>query len=1098
MEKEAVVNPELEQEAKVGIVDSIVDSYYVRKAKNAKVAEEKFTEAEPTVSESVEAGFANAPIIRQAIQLWDTSHMQREEGFDPTGYAYDYLDELGYDVVEKLFDTDSKEELDYYVEEFRKQKLNSQIANANLAGQVASFVGNTASMENILATIATAGTSTIGVVANSARQGMLANAIRGGIAGGVGGTLGSLVDEDTTIAFTEEDILWGALLGTGIGGASGALIGKNYVKQTAPTLDTSGLNDVGGALMKSAKHMYNRALGKGYTEWKDVHAAKAERIRKHREVTGEDGKIRTGIFDKGIDDMDMQAYLDPEADKEAMLADWRKRNEMDKRELNITTAEEAYDRIKGVQSEYAKGRLNNSPTAQMVNVLLNESGTASVVKTDSASMTMDMLQQSTSYMYNKAYRTNYHAYWKRRNGVAELSNAPYKDRLTGYGTASTNYFKQRREFNEEMYLYMNAQYNGKPLPKNVSPEVKMAVDETNKVNKRMYDYSYEANVDGYRDFDYKDGYINQRHESIYYQRARQKHGDETLNTVIQKALMSKYGANIQDADKALRVAKVFARRHLDKPRNIHASSIMDDESWEILGEALAKEGIDLSEVGGIRGAWSEGVNAKQADKGKTRFAKQRMPLDMEVEHNGLRMLDLINTDVEQLTANYAMSMSGVISLAQKGLRNKHDLDKLRTQILKEDPNLEQWFDDIVTTYTTGRIGGGVDNPYAARALKLAVLSYLNGLGFAQLAESGTSIATYGIANFFNTGSASMKKLFKGAKSPEIKQFADEINETIYPVAKEHLATPPHLVQELQSSSRLASTSVGDIVDSSINLAMTAQGYTSLFNSARSFQHNVAFNGLVQKIGRHIAKGTDIDEQLASLGMDRDLFKKIKANINSKGTKNADGTIDKLGLHSWDNETMDKFTYIVARNQNSIVQKAMAGESSAWMSKNFGSLLTQFRKFPIESVRKQLIRKGTIDQALLLQSASMNLAIGGTVITARNYINGGNTEVDLDTVLRNGITYNSDLGSLSMLWDMGISLSGAPKAMYINPYAIFNNGDLLSVPAVSAVNNALHLPASFAEAMLPFNDLEADNYRHIRGTPIIGNHFALSAMFQRPD
>lgn len=1060
------------ERVKRGYERKLLDSAQENKeTEERKLAYFDIEDAQPTTFESVGSALSNIPIKREAVNVWNTFFMDRDPSFDPVPHVQEAANQIGMINASKLYDTASQEEFDYMLNDLKEQQQNQLRASTTYSGQIAGIGGSLLSAENLLFTAATGGAGLWGTVAKSAKAGILANTYKGAVAGGASSYIGADIDADNMIGFSHEDLGWATLLGTTFGAGYTRFAGRVYEPMHAT--EGTKLYSFGGAFGDSMKAVYDRAIGKGMKQYNGMHSAKAQDTAELRESIA---TKRTGIFRETIDDMAFDRILEKDVDFGVELDDWVNRNSIAERENNRTKAEEFYDQATVLRSEYAKLRNSNSKTAQVLNYNMYESGTSSVVKNNSASIVMERLQQTTSNMYVPEVRNHFQAYYNRNYSG------------NGFFDKTKNYFKARKEFNEEVVLYMNARRNGYASElQEVSSEVKALADKLDEANLYIFNKAQGAGVGGFDEITYKKGFLHQRHERAYYKKAKHDFGEKAVVDLVQAALQSKRGAGIQDSTKAARMAKAFVDRFTDTAQDIRAGSVMDDDAWEVLQNIFKDEGMDFDGKD-IKAIFNEATQTKAADAGRTRYAKDRVPLDLTVTNGDLRMMDLMNTDVENLTSSYAMSMSGHIAMAQKGIKDRNTWNRLKKRVVEEDPELEQAMDDLHQTFTTGRTAGGVSDRRVALAMKSAVLAMLNNLGLTQLTESGTAMATYGIGQFFSTGNEAMKSMWKGRKNTASTQLADEIMDSLFPLGKEHIAMPPHLNQELQSNSKLATATMLDKADTAVNMGLTLQGYTSLFNQARSTQHHIAFGGLVHKIGRYINEGKLLDEQLASIGFSEDLFDGVKNSIKKHGKLTPEGKVDILGFEKWDDAVKEEFTNIIVRNQSSIVQKAMAGESTAWMSKDFGALLIQFRKFPVESVRKQLLRKHSIGNEHLAASMALNTVVAGTVITAGNYLKQNNTEKDLENALKFGLVYNADLGSVASIWDLGISLTGAPEAMHVNPYAHYGTG-VLSIPALNTINGWSNLGTLPLDAL--DGDLDADTLRSVRMLPIVGNHIALS-------
>jgi len=156
---------------------------------------------------------------------------------------------------------------------------------------------------------------------------------------------------------------------------------------------------------------------------------------------------------------------------------------------------------------------------------------------------------------------------------------------------------------------------------------------------------------------------------------------------------------------------------------------------------------------------------------------------------------------------------------------------------------------------------------------------------------------------------------------------------------------------------------------------------------------------------------------------------------------------------------------------------------------------QFKKFPVESIRKQLIRKSTIGLDHLAVSAMYNAILAGTVITAMNFAKGRDSQTDLEGALRAGAMYNADFGSIGMIWDIGMSLTGAPDAWSINPYAKYSDG--LNIAAIGLGNDWYNMLAAGID-LSDGNIEDNDTRRSMRALPIVGNQVAIMGLMNALD
>lgn len=1036
---------------------------------------------------SVKAAFANAPMVQSAYGLYDSLQQRRDDQYDPHFDSIRFMDDnsMGYDqdVYEMLSHAKNSDHMKQIQERVKTQKHNAALASTTLAGNVAQFGASQLSVENVLFTLGTLGTGYYGVVAKAAKDGLLANNIRRAAmarnalqtsaAGGLSAYAGATVDAEHNVAVSEEDATWALLFGSVFGAAYGGSAGNVWEKMAQPSnpQDITMFYSFGGNLADDAKHLWAKATRDGYRKFSDAHAQRAALIEEFRNAAGDDAvkQLKTSVAKP----LGMDELLDMD-DPQAFAKSWWADEQMDERiAMARSSAEDIIDTV--LPSDFSQFANSKSDIAKAMVYNVLESGTATVPMTSTASIRMDRYQRGFAYALTPAVRRAKKAYWL--------------DKTNGQGmwNRARGLYDNNRAFNEELTLYQNARYNGLRLP-DVHPAVKQAAEEIQKGTDMVFGKALQSGLSGFENIKRKAGYLPIQHHKESYRHYVSRYGKDATVDLVAKSYMSAMPK--LEKKKARVFARATVHRFSEGDIDFRAGTLMPDESWDILESHLKAEGFKMDDMDSLKKQFGDLIQDNQENKGRVRFGKERIPMDLSVTNGEMRMLDLVNTDVEGVLGNYSMSMAGNIAMAEAGIKNRGQWRKLRNAILKEDPDLETALDNLERTFTTGRIGGGIENKYVALASKLPVLMYLNNLGLTQLTESGTAIATYGIHNFMSTGTKAMRGMYKGESGMD--GLAQEVVDMFGWVGKDHISMAPHLNLELQKRS-LTGVKAVDYAEGLINHGMSIQGYTSGFNFARSAQQHIALNGLAQKITKYIDTGKGLDNQLVKLGIGDELFDSIKANIKKHGS---DGTLygnkeyKHYGLSKWDNATRDKFIDVIVRNMDGIVQKANAGESSAWMSQDVGAMLTQLKKFAIESVRKQAIRKYNVGDGLLITSAATNLAVAGLILSAGNYVKGSDTEVQMSDVLRNGINYNADFGSLASLWDIGVSLSGADEGFYANPYSIFSDG-VFGIPALSAANDLVRLPANWADVVT--GNPDNDSVRGTLTTPIIGNHIMFSRM-----
>ena len=1060
---------------------------------------------QPSVYESMKAGISLAPLINSAVAGWNTWFMDGDPEFNPARAVDLARKTHGITDTEMLHGADSQAEFDYLLQEQLSQEQDALIASTTMVGKGAMFASSMVSMENAIFSLATAGTGTFGVVAKSAANGVIANtirtaryqnALRVGTAGAISSAAGTMVDANYNVGISEEDIVMSGLLGFGIGAPLGGVYGRIYKDVRPPSAAKSAMfRSIGGEFYETLQRLHQRISRETLNSYTKTHAEReARKAMTQQEIDAKKLEVNQyAIKNHEFRTQDGKLNLSDEA-----IADWHTKNQMDARKATLSDLEEAVAKYSPniVRSEREKFLMSKSPLAQMIGVLLPESGTGSIVKNDTASVIMHQTQDKLGWHYNMPVRLATRQFIREKQlARAKGGKQDFAATVARHFDNARNHMDDLEDFNRQFLLYQNHKYSGAPKPA-VSPVIEELHEIIEKGNKLGFNTAREAGVHGFDDITYKPGYVPMRHHPDKYRRMISVAGKDAVVELVQKAAMSKTGGMGLDAAKAKKVARAFVNRFSKSEFDVRSTSVLDNEAWEMLEDILKSEGIDPSV--NLKEAFTAEATRTGVDASRFKHARHRVPLDMSVKVGDFSMLDLIDTNVAGLYTNYAMSMGGQIGLAKAGIPDMRTLREIGDKILQQDPNLKDAVEDLINTFATGREGGGVKFGIVAKAQKLAVLSMLNTLGAPQLAESGTLVTAMGARNFAMRSGGVFKNMWLGKTTEDTTRAAKEFLEHFgRPIGQDHKIFMPSLNAEMTAKHSLYDRGLmeqlSNALDNGINLGLDLQGYTSGFNVVRSMEQQVAFAGLIDKISDYAKNAKALDVELANLGMSEELWFKVRSEVQ-KHAVYKDGKIDMFNYEKWNPDTADQLSYLVIRNQNNLVQKAMYGEGSAWLGKDTGSMLLQFRKFPLDSLRKQAVRKMNISQQHFGMSAAYNTMIAAMVITARNYLTGGNMDVTLEDVIRNGIVYNADLGAPAMLWDLGISLTGAPDALHINPYATYGDG-IFSVPALHSANRLANIGATATDAI--DGELDGDSYRTLRALPIIGNHLIIG-QFMRPD
>lgn len=1051
----------------------------------------------PSLMQSVGAALENTPLWQDLKGV--TSQFYSDPNFDPSLYAIEASKTLGWEAAGKLADTSSKAEFDFRYAQYQNQIENSRLVSNSLLASAANIPLSVLSAQNIIAVAATEGVGLWGVAAPSLEAGLTSNAIRGAAASFVGSAVGAVPDVQSNLNISAEDAAWGTLLNSAFGAVQNYKLGRVY--ETVPAQE-AGVFDLGGALGRVAASAWQRLSGEGYSQYVKAAAENQFTRQTFNSLTRE--KNHTGVFDNGMQPFDWTNTL--EANKKITpqaIDEWWAKNLIDERSKHITSLERLFNQSPDfLNTLYGQLMKSGDREAQVLALTMLEGGTGGMVNNSSFAVVREALKGRIWDMYSSPYRTYLGSYSKRARALEEqaaqlTSTVNEAKSLVQNAKATldrmTHYFKDKAAFDEEVVLYANYKRAGRVGEREWSPEVtKYFDDHIEKGNFFVHSSAQSLGLSAWDRIKFLPGYLHQRHVPEYYRRALAKFGGnrDDLVALIQKSLMSPRGQGIKDAGVAKKVARQFVRRFLDETNNVTLRNALPDEAWQMLEEELTNAGVNLD--GGAADYIQGKIRKQTTERSKIKYAQSRMNLDLEAEHKGVRMMDLLDTDVENLLSSYAIHMSGQLALAKTGFKSYADFEAVLKGIEARNPKLKKQLNFLRSGVKFDR-PDTVRSPFTLALVKAGSLAYLNNVGMAQLAESGTATMSLTTGSFLKSVGHVAQDMWRGRKTPRATKLAEELTQALYPIGREHWYDKPHLMRELSSNSSLAAVSLLDKAKSTASLALDAQGYTSGFNLIRTVQQKAAAEAYTNMVAAAAAEGGLVGrkaEFLASMGMSRDLMERITAQ--AKYATKKDGYYV-FNVHKWDAATADEFTYTMVRMLHTMVQKHLLGESIPFMSSDAGSVLMQFMSYPMLAFRKQLTRNATLGGSALAAATLHSALVAGTAITARNYLTGADTEADLTRMLQNGISYSSTAGPVSQFWDLGISLTGAPQSLYANPWSGIST-DLIAPPGIAAVNSWAKIPRALAHSA-GTDGMSSDDLRAMRAIPLLGNHIFLSRLMR---
>lgn len=660
--------------------------------------------------------------------------------------------------------------------------------------------------------------------------------------------------------------------------------------------------------------------------------------------------------------------------------------------------------------------------------------------------------------------------WAKRNNLTWQNS--------GYGVSVDGV----KKFNREVMLEMNDRAMGRKTDRD--PDVMRAADAYEKSGAESLRVARGA--DGQKPLDGFDQIPDRRGYTPYIWKGQQLLDLEKSGTVDRRAVVKAMSvayetAGMAKGKDAQAVAEAVLARAIAKDTDVDTNliALLSGDGREFLQDALRRNGMKDDQVSELM----ERLTQNTEQKGRESFAKSRNEIDLyqrieTKDGSDVRIVDLLDTDMHGVWQRYARRMAGSASLARVGITNKTQRESIIAAAQAEQRSLgEDVMDGDLLRAMLSNFNGGPVHGYFRNSLNEGVgaeiaiakrmtnLALLGKLGFAQLAETGATVATVGLENWWRRGPAAIfdKELRQGNK-----ELLDDMSYMLGDLGYDHLHFAEWL--DLDDVSR---ADRGDWIAAASRLSAKGQylqGYTSMFNQVRGHQQRIASMGIVDKVVRSVKNAMDAGEELSpdlarrfqsDLGLNPEDFRSLESLILNGtiefGERNGKTFVNRLNIKEWDTEFAEVFASSITRNTNQVVQKSMAGEQDAWMHTHWGAIMSHLKTFPLQAMQKQFIRNMRHSDNQALSTVMMGAATAMAAISVRDVIDG--KERTMEQRAKMAFGYSNMTGWVPMFYDPTMTALGL-EDYRINAYGPHSD---YTPPVVTQINRAARLPGAIIDS-----------------------------------
>lgn len=672
----------------------------------------------------------------------------------------------------------------------------------------------------------------------------------------------------------------------------------------------------------------------------------------------------------------------------------------------------------------------------------------------------------------------------------------------------------KEAFHREVIQELQTRYHD-GQPGNANVYVRAAADSVDRVFAKEIDVVRgrpgETPVFGANNLTQKSGYMPQKWSGrnirnlIETGRYTEKDIIDALAESYQKQhpFMSKSDAKIY-AD-----ATVTRARNSDLGVSTSVIGVLQGDGRIELEDVLKRNGMSQTEVD----KFIDRLTGTMQERGKASHMKMRLDVDLrDTASNGVKIMDLVDTDLSTMVPNRIRRSAGAAALARKGIASRADWEDLKRAILEEqrangvnpptgtgikdkiddyidkDKHVDaEFLDGIYSYFSGGPIAGGISPSYA-RIRKLTNLALLNKLGLTQVAEFGANIASVGVQQFFRHAGSEIRDALKDVNSPLVKELRH-----MGSYAPEERLFRDDLIADFERHS--AQGEYARQADKLLNKATRLQGWTSGFFAMRRLQQRIAVTSAADQLAQHFHKGGLIsDQRLVDMGFTKKDLAALEGYAKNGTIEfNPDGSLKKLNIDKWKPEDAEIFTLSLNARVNTLVQKAMAGESSMVFHKDgMAQLFWHLKSFPMLALEKQALRGLRMADQKTAMEFMYGLATAAAAYSAIQVVNNKTENLEFGKIAKGAFNMANLTGWIPM-WTDPLAMMLGLDEVTLNSYGSRGGGQIISVPAAfETLDRMARIPGALASSVAggPSNkDINA-----LTAIPLVGNAYAFSAIF----
>lgn len=553
-----------------------------------------------------------------------------------------------------------------------------------------------------------------------------------------------------------------------------------------------------------------------------------------------------------------------------------------------------------------------------------------------------------------------------RNRYQEGFEAWSKKQGRGVIRSMMDFNRQRTEFDKMVYSEI-------VNPKTTDPHIKDAADGLRDGFQKALELRKANGEAGFEKVSEDSRYVPRIFSGINMNRvAAQPDGRNKVIGALTRGYME--GGKELTEKAARKLAEIQYVRAMDSTLSANKAykNVVSKADRERFIEDLRQAGVDESFLKEL----VEGIESKGLLEGVSSRAKTGFFINPDSTYQGVKVMDLLETDLSKLSEAYFRESAGGAAMARHGFKTigqamdvidageayarnlGMDAKRMAEEADMLRDGIKLIYGQSIEENPTGKIEIGT-----RRLRDYTANIRLGQVGFAQFAEASRAIAHLGLldtlrhvpatAIFRRRGARIGEKSSGLLKEPELR----EIEEYMGYIGEDSWLSPPHLRQD-DWGDAVEGSDFGRLWDNAMAVGARANVVLSGFQAIQGGLEKIVMRAVKRKLIDNVLNGkANLDKKLMQeVGWTDEYFAELKnfLEANPKYDEYKGKQIRLMNFDKMPPALRERTIIGMTRMKGRMIQRNFVGETSTWMNKWLGKTLTQFRTFSLVSAEKQLI------------------------------------------------------------------------------------------------------------------------------------------------